>query len=161
MLGQAANIAFSRLPTHRLCVHRRCFAMAGFTVSLHLRRRPSFMSQSTDFKLLSLHCREVYKSFSCTLQEQNFGPFPIKANEQFAQSQLSFAFVNLKPIVEGESDLKSSKALRCSIEVPEYKQLITYMYRSCSGQPSTGSATIHGTIKRGSRRSLVALDRST
>lgn len=40
------------------------------------------------------------------VQEQNFGPYPIKANEQFAQSKLSFAFVNLKPIVEGQPSLQ-------------------------------------------------------
>ena len=36
-------------------------------------------------------------------QDQNFGPFPIRGAEQFAQTQLSFAFVNLKPIVEGNN----------------------------------------------------------
>jgi hypothetical protein len=33
--------------------------------------------------------------------QYEFGPYPINANEVFAKSQLSFAFVNLKPIVPG------------------------------------------------------------
>lgn len=37
---------------------------------------------------------------ACLLQYE-FGPYPINANEVFARTQLSFAFVNLKPIVSG------------------------------------------------------------
>jgi bis(5'-adenosyl)-triphosphatase len=31
-----------------------------------------------------------------------FGPWPISADEVFAKTQLSYAFVNLKPIVPGK-----------------------------------------------------------
>lgn len=35
------------------------------------------------------------------LQDYSFGPWPIKSSEVFATSPLSFAFVNLKPVVPG------------------------------------------------------------
>jgi hypothetical protein len=34
--------------------------------------------------------------------QYSFGPWPISAEEVFAKTQLSYAFVNLKPIVPGE-----------------------------------------------------------
>lgn len=36
-----------------------------------------------------------------TLQAYSFGPWPIQASEVFLATPLSFAFVNLKPIVPG------------------------------------------------------------
>lgn len=38
---------------------------------------------------------------SSLLQDYSFGPWPIKSSEIFAVSPLSFAFVNLKPVVPG------------------------------------------------------------
>ena len=34
--------------------------------------------------------------------QYSFGPWPIAADEVFAKTQLSYAFVNLKPIVPGD-----------------------------------------------------------
>ena len=35
------------------------------------------------------------------MQDYSFGPYTINASEVFVESELSFAFVNLKPVVPG------------------------------------------------------------
>lgn len=42
-------------------------------------------------------------------QTYAFGPYPIEASEVFVTSQLSYAFVNLKPIVPGRSPPRRAK----------------------------------------------------
>lgn len=42
--------------------------------------------------------------------QYSFGPWPISAEEMFAKSQLSYAFVNLKPIVPGEGPAAAERA---------------------------------------------------
>ena len=64
------------------------------------------------------------KSKSTVMQDQKFGPFPIKANEQFAHSKTSFAFVNLKPIVEGGT---------CSISIQTLEDLLLFCNHELDG----------------------------
>ncbi|WIA15547.1 hypothetical protein OEZ85_002180 [Tetradesmus obliquus] len=45
-------------------------------------------------------------------QQYEFGPYPINANEVFAKTQLSFAFVNLKPIVPGHVLISPIRVVR-------------------------------------------------
>ena len=35
------------------------------------------------------------------MQTRHFGPFPIDDSQSFAETKLSFAFVNIKPVVPG------------------------------------------------------------
>jgi hypothetical protein len=45
---------------------------------------------------------EVLHGLSDFLLQYSFGPWPISPDEVFAKTQLSYAFVNLKPIVPGK-----------------------------------------------------------
>ncbi len=35
------------------------------------------------------------------MQDRQFGPYPVDKSQTFAETKLSFAFVNLKPVVPG------------------------------------------------------------
>jgi hypothetical protein len=68
-------------------------------------------------KAVVLDCCTAHSKFCTTTAavagvQYEFGPYPINANEVFAKTQLSFAFVNLKPIVPGKS---RSGAACCSV----------------------------------------------
>lgn len=47
------------------------------------------------------HPIQITRRHSPPLQDYKFGPWPIHASEVFVTSPLSFAFVNLKPVVPG------------------------------------------------------------
>lgn len=49
----------------------------------------------------SMASAETAGASTADSQQYEFGPYPINASEVFAKTQLSFAFVNLKPIVPG------------------------------------------------------------
>jgi hypothetical protein len=61
------------------------------------------------------------------LLQYSFGPWPISADEVFAKTQLSYAFVNLKPIVPG-------------------KQLLAMLTCCCWAQPREGGAAASGSL---------------
>eukprot|EP00878_Enallax_costatus_P033750 GHUV01037303.1.p1 GENE.GHUV01037303.1~~GHUV01037303.1.p1 ORF type:complete len:113 (+),score=9.24 GHUV01037303.1:141-479(+) len=66
---------------------------------------------TTGSRVRSMASGEQQQSASSTAEEPQqyeFGPYPISASEVFAKTQLSYAFVNLKPIVPGESSSKTS-----------------------------------------------------
>ena len=42
-----------------------------------------------------------------SVQDRSFGPYTIRGSEVFAETRLSFAFVNLKPVVPGAAYLRS------------------------------------------------------
>ena len=49
-----------------------------------------------------------YEACLSAWQDHQFGPHEIRASEIFASTQLSFAFVNLKPVVPGMRTRKQS-----------------------------------------------------
>ncbi|KAF6266323.1 HIT-like protein [Scenedesmus sp. NREL 46B-D3] len=48
----------------------------------------------------------------CDKEQYDFGPYSINSNEVFAKTQLSFAFVNLKPIVPGHVLISPIRVVR-------------------------------------------------
>jgi hypothetical protein len=48
-------------------------------------------------------CYSMFKSSAAMQQDRSFGPHTIHGSEIFVETPLSFAFVNLKPVVPGET----------------------------------------------------------
>ena len=47
------------------------------------------------------------------MQDRQFGKFPVDKSQTFAESQLSFAFVNLKPVVPGHVLVSPDRIVPC------------------------------------------------
>lgn len=48
-------------------------------------------------------------------QDRSFGPHTIRGSEIFAETPLSFAFVNLKPVVPGEMWSLAMRSILCML----------------------------------------------
>ena len=68
------------------------------------------------------------------LQDQEFGPHKIHASEIFARTSLSFAFVNLKPVVPGMSNnvmgCPNLRRCRSKISMQTFPKLHMYLHGS-------------------------------
>ena len=77
---------------------------------------------------LAGHCR----------MSRKFGPWDIDQAEIFTETELSFAFVNLKPVVPGAASWRASELLLAR----QYTQSAILLGRSPACEPQTGCSSL-------------------
>ena len=111
------------------------------------------------------------------MQDNQFGPHKIRASEIFASTELSFAFVNLKPVVPGMHIHSFSvhgvvmelgvlqlvclrfacvaSAMRDDRDMCHLSEVLLPGFRPCAGLQQAGRPKIHQTKAGGGCRHLV------